>query len=170
MQRPWWSPLLLLAAMLAGGAARAQTPSLTADALRACATQVQQLRGGAVRLNAQVAQADARRRELDAQAAALRREADGAPHDLQAGLDLQQRRRQHADAATAFNRQMAAQRQAIDDLDRVKADYERNCAARRYRRSDFAALPADARAAMRAGLDDIRVPYVDPAPYLEGNP
>ncbi|WP_028081632.1 hypothetical protein [Solimonas soli] len=156
---------MLFAALLAGGVAQAQAPPLTAAALRACATQVQQLRSGAAQLNRQVAEADARRERIDAQGAALRQEAAQLDREhLQAQLDLQQRRRRHNDEAAAFNAQMLAQRRAIDELNRVKADYARQCAERSYRRSDFAALSPDAQAAMRAGLDDIVVPYVEPAP------
>ena len=151
------------AALLMAARVAAADEPLDVGALQACAAQVQQLRSGASRLTEQVQRSDARRSELNAQGAALQREAGGSDRDnLQAHLDLQQRRQQHNDAANAFNSQMVAQRQAIDDLNRVKADYERNCSSRSYRRSDFAALSPDAQAAMRAGLDDISVPYVDP--------
>jgi len=154
---------LLVLGLFGAAPLHAEEP-LSAEALRTCAAQVQDLRERAPRLYAEVQGADARRAEINAQSAALQREADGlAREDLNAHLDLQQRRKAHNEVAAAFNQQMVEQRQAIEALNRVKAAYERNCADRSYRRSDFAKLTPEAQAAMRAGLHDIVVPYVEPA-------
>jgi len=155
---------LAIAVLLATGAAHAEPAPLDRAALHACATQVQQLRSDATRLNADTARLDARRVALDQRSAALRAEATQIDRDdLRATLDLQQRRQQHNSELLAFNTEIARHRQAIDAVNGVKQRYAQDCAARSYRRADLATLPADAQAAMRAGLADIEVPYLDPA-------
>ncbi|WP_154654872.1 hypothetical protein [Solimonas variicoloris] len=154
-----------MSALLALPAAASDERPLSAGALQACAAQVQQLRADAPALNRQIAAFDARRAALNERSAALRREADTQDRDdLRAQLDLQQRRRAHNATLVAFNDEVAAQRQAIVVLDRLKQDYARDCAARSYRHEDFAALPPPAQAAMRAGLDDIVVPSLATEP------
>ncbi|NKF22073.1 hypothetical protein [Solimonas marina] len=157
-------PCFALPALLLPLLAQADPVPLDAAALRACATRVVELRSGSAQLTLRSSALEARRAQLDARAPALQN-AGGAPAeaDLDAHLDLQQRRRQHHDEALAFNAEVAQQRQAVDALNGVKQDYARECAGRPYRRRDFTALPASLQAAMRAGLDDVVVPYVDPA-------
>jgi hypothetical protein len=157
---------LAVAALLMAAAmpAHADPAPLDLPALRECATQVRQLRSEATRLNADTAQLDARRIALDQRSAALRAEAAQLDRDeLRATLDLQQRRQRHNDELLAFNAEIARHRQAIDAVNRVKQRYAQDCAERPYRRADLATLPADAQTAMRAGLADIEVPYLDPA-------
>lgn len=155
---------LALAAMVTAVAVQADASILSHEQLRRCAIQVQQLRDDATRLNADTLQLDARRAAIDQRAAALQREATAVDRDdLRASLDLRQRRKQHNDETLAFNGEIARHRQAIDAINVVKQQYAVNCAERAYRRADFAQLSADAQAAMRAGLADIEVPYLDPA-------
>ncbi|NGY04965.1 hypothetical protein [Solimonas terrae] len=157
-------PCVLGLSMLAAAPAHAAPPPLDAAALHVCASQVGQLRSEAARLLANGARLDARRSALDQRSAALQAEAAGLDRsDLRATLDLQQRRQQHNDELQAFNADIARHRQAIDAINRVKQTYARDCADRAYRRADFRRLPAEEQAAMRAGLDDIEVPYLDPA-------
>lgn len=164
MMKPFVIPALPLLAVMVTAAAQADSAVLSAVQLRQCAAQVQQLRRDATQLNAATPQLDARRAALDQRAAALQQAAAGLDRDdLHANLDLQQRRKQHNDEITAFNAQIARHRQAIDAVNVVKQQYAANCADRAYRRADFAQLTEDAQAAMRAGLDDIEVPYLAPA-------
>lgn len=155
---------LALTAIVVTTMAYAEIPPLSAEQLRQCAAQVQQLRVDATRLNAATPQLDAHRVDLDRRQRALQQEAAAADRDdLRANLDLQQRRKQQNDEATAFNAEIAQHRQAIEAINVVKQQYAAQCADRAYRRADFAQLSADAQAAMRAGLADIEVPYLDPA-------
>lgn len=153
-----------LLALSIAAPAQAEAPPLTAAALQACAAQVQQLRSEATRLTQWSAQLETRRSALDQRSVALQAEAAQLdPDALQPQLDLRQRRQQHNGEATAFNAEITHQREAIDRINTVKQDYDRQCSDRPYRRSDFASLSPAAQAAMRAGLDDIAVPYLDPA-------
>lgn len=156
---------LMVSALLALPAAASDEQPLSTAALQACAAQVRQLRADAPALSRQIAEFETRRAALNERSAALRRQANSQDRDdLRAQLDLQQRRREHNATLAAFNDEVAAQRQAIVALDRLKQDYARDCAARSYRREDFAALPPPAQAAMRAGLDDIVVPSLATGP------
>lgn len=157
-------PGVLFLALLVAAPAQADNAPLELATLRNCASQVQQLRSDATRLNANTAQLDVRRTALDRRSAALQAETAQLDRDnLRATLDLQQRRKQHNDELLAFNAEIARHRQAIVAVNQVKQRYAQDCADRPYRRADFQRLPADAQAAMRAGLDDIEVPYLDSA-------
>lgn len=154
----------LAASLLSAGLAAAGPAPLDLAALRECAARVQTLRSESPGLLRQSAALEARRQVLDGQAQALQAEAARAdPDALEAQLALRQRRQQHNAEAQAFNDEIARQRQQIDALNVLKRSYERDCADRPYRRADLEALAPAAREAMRAGLDDIEVPYVDPA-------
>lgn len=139
-----------------------QTVPLSADELARCAGQVQQLRTGSSRILADNARLDAqrasifeRRREIDTEAAAQDR------GNLSTGLTLGKRReRLNAEAAT-FNARIEQIRRDIAAINEVKLDYEQSCASRSFRRRDLEQLPLAAQDAMRAGLDDVQVPYIE---------
>lgn len=158
----------LSAAVLAGllsaplPAVHAEGTPLTHDQLQQCATQVQQLRADSARLtrasfdaNAQKSAYEARAQALQAEGAAL------APEDVQALTDLNARRQRHNQDLLAFNAQIQQLRSAITALNAVHTEYDRNCSNRPYRRSDFNGLSPTAQQAMRAGLADVTVPYLD---------
>lgn len=135
---------------------------LSADELARCASQVQQLRTESARLladnarlDAQRAGIDERRRQIEAEAAAQDRD------DLSRGMALSDRRQNLNAEATAFNARIERIRSDIAAVNGVKLDYEQTCAQRPYRRRDLGQLPQAAQDAMRAGLDDVQVPYIE---------
>lgn len=157
------------AAMLLSGAAAGLMPeaakaadALAASQLQQCARQVSQLRQDSPVLTAQ-SEAIERERdainrrtaELDAEDARIERD------NLKAGLDLHQRRLDNQQRAKALNARLATLVAQIDALNALKADYDQRCSDRPYRRADLLALPAEQQAAMRAGLGDVQVPYID---------
>ncbi|MGB0954672.1 MAG: hypothetical protein ACPGZP_01585 [Panacagrimonas sp.] len=153
--------------LLVGAAAFAQAPQSSASELSTselvrCAQQVEILRREAPPMGQRYRQLDARRNFINQRTAALRAEASsGAGSDLDAHLDFEQRNLQHRQQTIAFNAELAAYVQEVRRIEGIKREYDRVCAGRPYRRSAFQALPPHLQAAMRAGLSDIRVPYVD---------
>ncbi|MDB5969244.1 MAG: hypothetical protein JWQ90_1694 [Hydrocarboniphaga sp.] len=159
-QFPGW----VLGVMLSG-AAQAQGSALTLPELQRCASQVQQLRQDSARLTQQSRQLDAERSaimqrtdELNAEQAKL------SADDLKNGLALHERRKSNQQQALALNTRVVPLRREIDTLNLLKTDYDRNCSSRPYRRADLDTLPEAQRSAMRAGMGDVQVPYIDPAP------
>jgi hypothetical protein len=154
---------LLLAVPLLAGAAQAQVEPLASEALMQCASKVLQLRTEAPQLLARSEQSDLQRESILQRQRALTEEAQGiGSEDLRAGLDYSERRRLLNEEASAFNTAMAQLRAEIDAINVVKQHYHASCAQRPYRRSDFERLSPEAQAAMRAGLDGIEVPYIEP--------
>lgn len=140
----------------------AQETPLSAAALVRCADQALTLRTESAQIQARLPQLEARRRELDGRAAALQAQARSDTGELRAGLSLYERRRQHNDEVLALNAQVERIRGEIHSLNAVRQEYHGRCANRPYRRADLNALPAAQREAMRAGLADVQVPYLDP--------
>jgi prefoldin subunit 5 len=150
--------------LIGTGVAHAQTTALSLPELQRCATQVQQLRQDSARLTQQSNQLGTQRDAIDQRTAALTAEdAKTAETDLKNGLALHQQRMDNQAQAAALNAQIASLHREIDSLNVLKADYDHNCAARSYKRSDLNTLPQAQQAAMRAGMSDVQVPYVDPA-------
>ncbi|MFA5940197.1 MAG: hypothetical protein WC809_12640 [Sinimarinibacterium sp.] len=137
---------------------------LSADELARCASQVQQLRtesarllGDNARLDVQRASIFDRRRQIDAEAAAQSRD------DLAKGMGLSERRQGLNAEVTSFNARIDQIRRDIAAINQTKLDYEQSCAQRPYRRRDLEQLPQAAQDAMRAGLADVEVPYIENA-------
>lgn len=158
----WIIRMAILAGMTATGAAQAEATPLSADGLARCASQVQNLRTESVRLIQQSSSFDAKReainrrtQNLDAQAAAL------DPNDMAGSLELAEVRKRHNQETMAFNAQVEQLRREIVSVNQVKHDYDSNCSDRPYRRADLDRLPEPARNAMRIGLSDVSVPYLD---------
>ncbi len=150
MNKSLFGIIIMAASIAVSVPAHAQQPSpLSPQQLANCASQVQQLRSEAVRLNQQAAAHDSRRDEL----ARLR---DAARTSTEILISYNQQ-------ATAFNSEMVAFREDMDRINEVKRAYDQGCANRSYRRSDLAALPQDKANAMRTGLADVRVPHTNAA-------
>lgn len=152
---------LAVSAALSAAHAGEVEPLSTAE-LAGCASRIQQLRAESSRIladnarfDAQRVRIDERRRQIDAEATAQGR------GDLAKGLTLSERRRQLNAEATSFNARIEQIRRDIGAINEVKLDYEQACAQRPYRRRDLAQLPQPAQDAMRAGLDDVQVPYIE---------
>lgn len=153
---------LACAAMTASAAVHAEAAPLSVAELARCAGDALHLRDESARLNQLNAKLDQRREALNRRSAAL--EAESAQLDrsnLDAGLELNARQKQHNAEAESFNGEIARIRQDISAINGVKDNYDRNCSQRPYRRNDLATLPPAAQAAMRAGLADVAVPYLD---------
>lgn len=135
----------------------AQAPEsrpLTKQELARCAARVRDLREESARLNETAARLDARRGALERRRAALN---DDTQDD---GADGPHARWMHYNAdAAALNDDVAQFRRDVERINRIKRGYRRECAGRPYSRSDLGALPEGLRAAMRAGLAGVRVPY-----------
>lgn len=164
----WMKPLAMAVAIggWGTGSAWAQAPvsKLTPTQLSRCANEVQRLRDESARLTQWNARLDARRDILNARARDLdAEEGTIAKDDLQRGLDYVTRRKQHQADALAFNAEIDQIRRDIATLNVVKDDYDRNCADRSYDRADLDRMPEGPRNAMRAGLEGVAVPYLDPA-------
>lgn len=152
----------VVGAILATAAAHAQEEKpLSADELAECAALVQTLREESPPLNQQAAQFDKRRAALRQRYAQVREELESGAADAGEGTRSQDRWARYNSDAAAFNEDIAEFRREVNELNKVKDEYDRNCAGRAYRRSDLEELPEDAREAMRAGTADIRVPYTD---------
>lgn len=126
---------------------------LDATALAACADKAQRLQLGSGELHQRLDRLASQRRTLLADSDAI---GNGASPELTAA------RRQHEQTVVAFNADIATLRKDIQALNQVKADYDRDCSGRPYRRADLDAMPASAREAMRGGLANVQVPYLDP--------
>jgi Skp family chaperone for outer membrane proteins len=151
----------VLVSALVAGAAQAEAEPLAAPALARCATQVQTLREESARLNARNEEIDARRSSINARKAALDAERPTLPpDDLAKGLDFRQRAKAQQADAVQLNADLEQLKREVAVLNRLKDDYDANCAQRSYRRKDLDALPPAAQAAMRAGMNDVQVPYV----------
>lgn len=127
--------------------------ALNPQKLAECAQRVQTLRERSATLNKHSRQLDERRRALAAQRERLNESDEAADSDEQRAWA-----RYNSRAAT-FNDDMAQFRRAVADINKIKREYDRQCANRSYRQSDFENLPESARKAMQAGLSDVRVPY-----------
>lgn len=146
----------------AAGAQQAQP--LSREALAQCAQQALTLRTDSQRLNADNDRFDAERVQINAEKAAIEAAAANvAKDDLNANLALHQRNDAHVARATEFNARIEEHKRQIDQLNGVKQQYDRNCSGRSYRRAELEALPAPMQDAMRRGLQDVVVPYLDPA-------
>jgi uncharacterized protein YaiL (DUF2058 family) len=151
-------------ALSASVVAKAEGTPLTLPELQRCSSQVQQLRSDSSKLTQQSTQLTAERDVINQRTAALTAEdAKTAQTDLKNGLALHQRRMDNQAQAAALNARIAPLRRDIDSLNVLKADYDRNCSGRPYRRADLDTLPEGQRSAMRAGMNDVQVPYIDPA-------
>ena len=154
---------MLLAVPLLAQAAHAQPQPLSAEALARCASKVEHLRSEAPRLLARSDAADVQRESIRQRQQAMSEEARGiGSDDLRAGLDYSERRRLLNEEARAFNAGIEGLRREIDAINVVKQQYHAQCAQRPYRRADFERLSQAAQAAMRAGLEGIEVPYIEP--------
>lgn len=148
----------------ASAVAFAEGSALSLPELQRCSIQVQQLRNDSSKLTQQSMQLNAERDAINQRTAALTAEdAKTAQTDLKNGLALHQRRMDNQAQAAALNARIAPLRREIDTLNLLKADYDRNCSGRPYRRADLDTLPEAQRSAMRAGMGDVQVPYIDPA-------
>lgn len=161
-------PAAMLAALAFSAAVHAQQAPVQAPlspaALAQCAQQALTLRTDAQRLNADNARFDAERAQINAEKAAIEAAAASTPKDdLDAHLALHQRNDAHVARATDFNNRIEQHKREIDQINVVKQQYDRNCSGRSYRRAELEALPPPLQDAMRRGLQDIVVPYLDPA-------
>jgi vacuolar-type H+-ATPase subunit I/STV1 len=151
---------LLAAASVSAQPAPAPTPApLSAEALATCAQRVLRMRtesGPLLQRNAALSQ---RRDAIEARRAALAQQAElTSRDDLEAGLARRRAQQQLNAEALALNREMQTLREAVADISRVRADYDRDCAQRPYRRRELEALPLPQQDAMRAGLAGVQVP------------
>lgn len=152
---------LLLAA--AASVSAEEFPPLTLDALSRCASQVQTLRSESERITRASAAMDQRRDAINERSAQLERERDQPTgDDLASGLEFQQRMIKHQTQVVMFNSEIESLRGEITALNALKFDYEQRCARRPYKRSDLEKLPQADQQAMRTGLNDVKVPYIDP--------
>lgn len=152
------------AGMMLAATVQAQPGPLSVPELRRCAAQVQELRAESGRILAQNARNDLRRDALNQRSEALRSErARLSAEDLKSGLGFHDRNQRHRDELIAFNTEVEQLKRDIVAVDALKRDYQTGCASRPYRRSDLDALPETERNAMRRGLADVEVPYLDPA-------
>lgn len=126
--------------------------TLGAEALAKCAERVQNLREESTRLNRAADEFEQRREALAEQHASI----DGGQ-----GVEASGRLLEYNKQAETFNEDIAAFRDQVMAVNDTKQWYHDNCANRSYRRSDLEALPADRAAAMRAGLADVQVPYIE---------
>ncbi|WP_428309536.1 hypothetical protein [Hydrocarboniphaga sp.] len=153
-----------LVALSASTVVVAEGKALSLPELQRCSSQVQQLRTDSSKLTQQSQQLNAERDAINQSTAELTAEdAKTAQTDLKSGLALHQRRMDNQAQAAALNARIAPLRREIDSLNLIKADYDRNCSGRPYRRADLESLPESQRSAMRAGMGDVQVPYIDPA-------
>ncbi len=149
---------LAVLAMTLATAGHAQTGSdktdstLGAEMLAECAQRVQNLREESARLNRAADEFEQRRQALAEQQESI----DGA-----GGVEASGRLLEYNKRAEAFNEDIAEFRDEVIAINDTKKWYHDNCANRAYRRSDLDALPADQAAAMRAGLADVEVPYIE---------
>lgn len=171
----------ILLALLAAGVTGAQpapgpTPNpLSAEELAVCSQRVLRMRTESaplLQLNASLGQ---RRDAIEARRAALARQAELiSPDDLEAGLERRRAQQQLNAEALAVNRDMQGMREAVAELSGVRADYDRQCAQRPYRRRELEALPLPQQEAMRAGLAGIQVPELPdnlaPLPGVDAPP
>jgi hypothetical protein len=148
--------------LLSASVAVAQPPGpapLSAEELAVCAERVLRMRTESAPLlqrNAELAQG---RDSIEARRAALAQQAERTSRDdLEAGLARRRAQQQLNAEALALNREMQALREAVADISGVRADYDRDCARRPYRRRELEALPLPQQDAMRAGLAGIQVP------------
>lgn len=154
--------VVVLCAAAWSAAPAADDQPLSAAELARCANQVQQLRGESARILSENSRLDTQRAGIEARRREIRSDAmTRSRGDLAAGLALSERRQSLNAEATAFNGQIAQIRSDIAAVNDVKAAYESGCAQRPYRRRDLEQLPQAAQDAMRAGLGDVEVPYVD---------
>jgi hypothetical protein len=159
---------VLLSALTFAAAANAESPTsqppLSREALAQCAQQALSLRTDSQRLNADNDRFDVERTQINAEKASIEATAASvAKDDLNAHLALHQRNDAHVARATEFNARIEAHKRQIDQINGVKQQYDRNCSGRPYRRAELEALPAPLQDAMRRGLQDVVVPYLDPA-------
>lgn len=132
--------------------ANATNGTLGAEALAECAERVQHLREESARLNRAADEFEQRRQALAEQHASI----DGGQ-----GVEASGRLLEYNKQAESFNEDIAAFRDEVMAVNDTKQWYHDNCANRSYRRSDLEALPAAQAAAMRAGLADVEVPYIE---------
>lgn len=139
----------------------ADAAPLTALDLARCAAQVETLRTDSATLTQKNAEYDLRRATINARSAALKAERDAVKaDDLEAGLAVRAKLKEHYDQTVAFNADVEKLKVDIRNLNALKKDYDDRCANRSYRRADLEAMPASAQAAMRAGLGGVQVPYL----------
>lgn len=150
----------MLTGMAISGYAQAAPTPLSAAELAQCAEQVQTLRTKSAHLHQENAEFERRRADITARSSELKdRRRSPAQTDIQANIN-QNKKMLDLNVDTAkFNAEIQQFRSAVAALNVVKENYDATCSGRPYRRSDFANLAPAARAAMQAGLSDIRVPY-----------
>lgn len=147
---------IVIAAVLASLAAvcSAQTShaeeTLTVDELRECARMVKTLRQRSAAIHERLQQMDQRRAALARQRARMQ----------QSDKNNQKAWAQYNEAAAAFNDDMARIRSDIRAINAVKRRYDRHCANQPYRDATLQKLPANLQEAMKAGLANVRVPYM----------
>ena len=160
--------LAVATSVMAFGAAHAQpsssAPALSAEALARCAAQVQTLREESTRINQKNAEYDIRRKAINERTVMLKAERDSPQaKELEPGLAFRKSLEEHHAATLAFNAEIEQIKRDIVAVTALKQDYDTSCANRSYRRADLDAMPEAARTAMRAGLGDVQVPYLDSA-------
>lgn len=172
-------PCFLAVALLVPASVNAQpapTPEpLSAAQLAVCADRVLRMRSDSAPLLQRNAQLAERRDAVEARRAALNEQAAlTSRDDLEAGLARRQAQQQLNAEALAVNRDMQALRVAVAEISAVRADYDRECAGRPYRRRELEALPLPQQDAMRAGLGGVQVPelpaQLSPLPGVDTPP
>lgn len=152
---------LMAGTVLAQGSS--QAPALSPEALARCAAQVQTLRADSAALTQKNAEYDLRRNAINERSATIKAERDALkPDDFDGGTALREQIKQHTAQTLAFNADVEQLKRDIEAVNVVKRDYDSNCANRPYRPADLEALPEADRAAMRAGLGGVQVPYIAP--------
>lgn len=143
--------------------AASKPPALPADVLARCADQMQTLRADSARLMQTNTEYEVRRNAYNERTAALKTERDALkPDDLAAGLAWKQSQQDHQAQLVSFNADVEKLKNDIRGLNKVKSEYDSNCAGRPYRKQDLDALPEAARNAMSAGLGGVQVPTLGP--------
>lgn len=164
-------PVAAVALTLLAETARAQAAELSGESLAQCANHALQLRSQAPRLLRLSVQMENERTLIHQRSAQLKTEAAATPRDdLRAQLELRERRNAYNAQATNFNARMENLKQDINGINVVKQAYERNCAGVPYRRSELAKLSPAAQEAMRLGMADLEVPYIEGSPEPAASP
>ncbi len=159
-----WMIGLAASGLMGLNVAMADSEPLSRESLARCASQVQTLRDESTRLTRESTALDRRREGIEERSAQLRLERENpVQDDLEAGLDFRQRQIEHKAQTVAFNADIQTLRDQITALNALKFDYEQRCAKRAYRRADLESLSSEDQSAMREGLGDVKVPYIDPA-------
>lgn len=159
---------MVLSIGLAASDAQAERAPLSAAELAQCADQVQTLRARSAQLNEKNAEFEKRRADIKTRTNALKNSEASANTGTQASSSHNQKNIRLKATIAQFNDDIEQFRNKVVALNQVKENYDAGCSGRSYRRSDFSNLKPASRAAMKAGLGDVQVPYTQALKPLPG--